>query len=40
MQGNEMFTFELFGMNMLELTMYIGVALAIMLIITVVVKRR
>lgn len=40
MQSSELFTIEFLGMNMLQLALYVGVALAIMLVITVIVKSR
>lgn len=40
MQNGDFFTLEFMGMNMLELTMYIGIVMAVLLIATVIVKSR
>ena len=40
MQNSEIFTFEFLGMNTLELTIYIGMIMAVLLIIMVIVKSR
>ena len=37
---DSIFTFELLGMNLMEWAMYIGMALAVMLIALILVKRR
>lgn len=37
---DSIFTFELLGMNMMEWAMYIGVALAAMLVVLIIVKSR
>lgn len=36
----EVFTFELLGMNLLEWAIYIGLALCVMIIALILIKRR
>ena len=40
MQNADMFTIKFLGMDMLQLTVYIGMIMAVLLIATVIVKRR